>query len=177
VAATIEKFQEQLAAGAEHPLCGRPAVCVTMIEGGVGINTVPDRATISIDRRIGPGESPLDAYAQLIAYIAEHTDKGDAKIEHDPPFMKSHGLSDAHNGTVARWLVELVSRQGRPSKTCGAPYGTDGAAIGVVGVPTVVFGPGSVRQAHTADGFIDVAELKLGTDLFERIANEGLRGD
>lgn len=174
VAATIEAFQQHLAAGAEHSLCGRPAVCVTTIEGGVGINTVPDRATISIDRRIGPGESPLDAYAQLVAYIAEHTDLGDAQIHHDPPFMKSHGLSDAHNWPIARRLVELVSISGRTSKTCGAPYGTDGAAIGAMGVPTVVFGPGSVRQAHTEDEFIEVAELRLGADLFERIARAGL---
>ncbi|MGE3241152.1 MAG: M20 family metallopeptidase [Pirellulales bacterium] len=176
IAATIEKFQRQLAAGAEHPLCGRPAVCVTTIAGGVGINTVPDRATITIDRRIGPGESPLDAYAQLVTYVAEHTELGDAQLQHDPPFMKSHGLSDAHNRAVAERLVQLVSNNGRPSKTCGAPYGTDGAAIGAVGVPTVVFGPGSIRHAHMADEFIEVAELQLGADLFERIARGGLSG-
>lgn len=38
----------------EHPLCGRPSVCVSTIHGGVGINTVPERATIEIDRRLGP---------------------------------------------------------------------------------------------------------------------------
>ena len=55
------------------------------------------------------------------------------------------------------------------------PYGTDAAAIAAAGVPTVVFGPGSIRQAHTADEFIDLSELKRGADLFEAIAQDGLR--
>ena len=55
------------------------------------------------------------------------------------------------------------------------PYGTDAAAIAASGVPTVVFGPGSIRQAHTADEFIEVDELQRGTDLFYRIAQDGLR--
>ena len=50
-----------------HPLCGRPSVCVSTIHGGVGINTVPERATIEIDRRLGPDEQPETAYDDLIA--------------------------------------------------------------------------------------------------------------
>ena len=81
VAAAIEKYQQQLADREPHPLCGRPAVCVTTIQGGVGINTVPDRVTISIDRRIGPGESPEAAYADVVDYVAEHAELGDARLD------------------------------------------------------------------------------------------------
>ena len=175
VAEAVEAYQKQLAAGREHPLCGSPAVCVTTIEGGVGINTVPDRATISIDRRIGPGESPASAFADLVRYIAQHASVGVARLDHDPPFMKSSGLSDANNGPLAERLVQLVRAAGRVSELVGAPYGTDAAAIGASDVPTVVFGPGSVRQAHTADEFMAVRELELGAELYHRIACDGLR--
>jgi acetylornithine deacetylase len=175
VAEAVEEFQKQLAAGPEHPLCGRPAVCVTTIEGGVGINTVPDRATIGIDRRIGPGENPGAAFADLVRYIAQHASLGIARLDHDPPFMKSSGLGEAHNGPLAERLVRLVCESGRKSELVGAPFGTDAAAIGASGVPTVVFGPGSVRQAHTADEFIAVDELELGAEIFHRIACCGLR--
>jgi acetylornithine deacetylase len=175
VVQAIERYHRELATTEPHPLCGRPAVCVTTIAGGVGINTVPDEATISIDRRIGPGESPAAAFADLVRYIAQHANLGVARLEHDPPFMKSGGLADSNNGPVAARLVQLVCEMGRESERVGAPYGTDAAAIGAGGVPTVVFGPGSVHQAHTADEFIEVRELELGTELYHQIAVRGLR--
>ena len=53
VVQSIERFHAELSNTApEHPLCGRPSVCVSTICGGVGINTVPERATIEIDRRL-----------------------------------------------------------------------------------------------------------------------------
>ncbi len=173
VAAAIEAYQQRLADGPAHPLCGRPAVCVTTIEGGVGINTVPDRATISIDRRIGPGEQPEAAYADVVRYVAEHAELGSARVEHDPPFMTSSGLAGADNGPLAEQIARLVRDTGRESRIVGAPYGTDAAAFAVVGVPAVVFGPGCVAQAHTADEFIEVSELELGTELYYRLASGG----
>ena len=177
VAEVIEDYQKTLADGPAHPLCGRPAVCVTTIQGGVGINTVPDRATISIDRRIGPGENPEAACNDLVRYVAEHANLGLARLDHDPPFMKSSGLSDVLNRPLAERLTRLVRQAGRDSECVGAAYGTDAAAIGKAGVPTVVFGPGSMRQAHTEDEFIEVAELNLGTELFHSIALERLISD
>jgi acetylornithine deacetylase len=174
VAQAIEAYQARLAAGPEHPLCGRPAVSVTTIHGGVGINTIPDRTTVTIDRRVSPGENPSDAYADVVRFVAEHAELADARVEHEPPFMKSFGLSDAHNRQLAARLAQLVQSTGRACQQLGAPWGTDGAAFSAAGVPTVVFGPGSVHQAHTADEFIDIAELTRGTDLFEQIARGGL---
>ena len=58
----------------------------------------------------------------------------------------------------------------------GVPFGTDAGALAEVGVPVVVFGPGSIAQAHTVDEYIDVGELELASEIFYRIASKGLRG-
>jgi acetylornithine deacetylase/succinyl-diaminopimelate desuccinylase-like protein len=175
VVQAIEQYHRELAASArEHPLCGRPSVCVSTIHGGVGINTVPDRATIEIDRRVSPGEDPAAAYSDLISYVATHADIGPGHVIHDPPFMKSAGLSDATNRLLAERLAGIVRRDWHSSQLLGVPYGTDAAAISTAGVPTVVFGPGSIRQAHTADEFMATAELQIATQIFQRIAEAGL---
>jgi len=175
VVQAIERYHtSELASAAEHPLCGRPSVCVSIIRGGVGINTVPDRATIEIDRRIGPNDSPTAAYDELVRYIAEHADLGRCQIEHDPPFMQSLGLSDEHNSALAERLAKVVRNHGQPCELIGVPYGTDAAAHSAAGVPTIVFGPGSIDQAHTADEFIAVDELEFATEIFYRIACQGL---
>jgi len=172
----IEQYHKRLAvSGPEHPLCGRPSVCVSTIHGGVGINTVPERATIGIDRRLGPSETPAKGYDELVSYLAANANVGECRVEHEPPFMQSPGLSDASNAELAQRVIELVSKRGRPSAISGAPYGTDAAAIAAGGVPTVVFGPGSIDQAHTADEFIVVKELKFGAEVFYDIACRGLR--
>jgi acetylornithine deacetylase/succinyl-diaminopimelate desuccinylase-like protein len=171
----IERFHKELSSsGPEHPLCGRPSVCVSTIRGGVGINTVPERATIEIDRRLAPNVPPTAAYEQLIGYVAKNADVGRCRIEHDPPFMQSMGLSDQNNRPMAERLTGLIRQHGREGMVCGAPYGTDAAAISAAGVPTVVVGPGSIDQAHTADEYIAIEELKLGAEIFYDIACKGV---
>lgn len=110
-------------------------------------------------------------------YVAEHANLGRAEVSHDLPLMKSSGLADGVNRPLAERIVQLVEHSGRASKIVGAAYGTDAAAIGAAGVPTVVFGPGSMQQAHTEDEFIDISELELGTELFHRLASERLLSD
>jgi acetylornithine deacetylase len=141
----------------------------------VGVNTVPERATIEIDRRLGPDEPPETACAQFVDYVAQHADIGRCRVKHDPPFMQSGGLSASQNKATAERLVRIVGEHGRRSELVGVPYATDAPAIAETGVPTVVFGPGSIDQAHTADEFIALEELRLGADIFFKIATTGLR--
>jgi acetylornithine deacetylase len=172
---TIERHHLELSRRARaHPLCGRPSVCVSTMHGGVAINTVPERATIEIDRRLAPAENPHAAYEALIRHIADCAEVEGCQIQHDPPFMQSVGLSDDANRGVAERVAGIVREHGRSSELVGAPFGTDAAAISAAGVPTVVFGPGSIEQAHTADEFIAIEELQLATEIFYRIARDGL---
>jgi acetylornithine deacetylase len=89
--------------------------------------------------------------------------------------MQSCGLSDRQNQALAKSLAARVQKHGHHSEIVGVPYATDAAAIAATGVPTVVFGPGSIFQAHTADEFIDVDALQLATNIFHQIAREGLQ--
>jgi acetylornithine deacetylase len=172
----VERCHRELSSDAPaHPLCGRPSVCVSTIRGGVGINTVPERATIEIDRRLAPGESPEIAYQALIQFVAGHADSGHCRVEHDQPFMQSKGLVDDANRPLAERLARLVRGHGAESSLAGARFGTDAAAMADTGAPAVVFGPGSIDQAHTADEFIAIDELCLAAEIFYDIACLGLR--
>jgi acetylornithine deacetylase len=168
---SIEGYHARLRDTAtEHPLCGRPSVCVSTIHGGVGINTVPEQATIEIDRRCGPDDRPAEAYRQLVDHITATADVGRCRVEHDPPFMDSNGLSDRNNRPFAERVARLARKSGRDAAIVGVPYGTDAAALSAAGVPTIVFGPGSIAQAHTADEFIEIEQLEGGAEMFHRIA-------
>jgi len=51
---------------------------------------------------------------------------------------------------------------GRP---IGVPYGTDAPHYAATGCPTVVFGPGSINQAHTADEWLDIEQLRTASEI------------
>lgn len=63
-----------------HPAVGHPVLSVNMIEAGVAHNVVPGDATISIDRRLIPGEDKESAVADIRAKL-------DAVAAEDPDFV------------------------------------------------------------------------------------------
>ncbi len=54
----------------------------------------------------------------------------------------------------------------------GVPYGTDAAVLSAAGAPCVVFGPGSIAQAHTADEWISLDELAAASEILVRFARQ-----
>ncbi|HIZ79299.1 MAG TPA: M20/M25/M40 family metallo-hydrolase [Candidatus Lachnoclostridium stercorigallinarum] len=43
------------------------------------------------------------------------------------------------------------------------------------GVPTLVFGPGSLDQAHTVDEYVSIKEMEESTEFFYQLAKEILQ--
>jgi acetylornithine deacetylase len=47
-------------------------------------------------------------------------------------------------------------------------YFCDAAVLASGGIPSVVFGPGDIAQAHTADEWISLAQLERGKEMLLR---------
>lgn len=160
----LERYQVDVAPTlGQHPLCGKPTLSVGTISGGLSVNTVPDTCTIEIDRRLLPGEKPEPAYRQVVEYVSEATGH-DPAVEHQKPFLIGFGLADNVNGPVAERMCAAARAAGISSESVGVPYGTDAAAFGAAGVPSIVFGPGSIDQAHTADEWLALDQLALASE-------------
>lgn len=168
----IERYyQEVIPTLAGHPRCGQPTVCASTIQGGVSVNTVPSHVEIEIDRRLVPGEDAEAAYQGLIDYIAEHAPV--TGIEHEPPYRVFPGLSDEKNGALAERMA-TIAREFEPAcKIIGVPYGTDAAVLAHAGVPSIVFGPGSIDQAHTVDEWLEIDQLKRAADIYYQFCRVG----
>jgi len=68
--------------------------------------------------------------------------------------------------------LQQVDDPAAPRCAIGVPYGTNAATISRAGVPAVVFGPGSIAQAHTTDEFITIAALERGAEIYRRFLIE-----
>jgi acetylornithine deacetylase len=165
----LERYQQELDAGPVHPLCGPASLSVGTIRGGASVNTVPDRATIEIDRRLRPDESLATAQQHLADYLAGQLGKA-FPLEWEPPYMHGPALSDQHNGPLSQRLAAAAREVSGRSERIGAAYATNAAFLAAAGVPTVVFGPGSIQQAHTADEWIALDQVQQAAEILYRFA-------
>jgi len=139
---------------------------IGIVGGGEWASTVLDRITADGRYGVRLGQSAAGAEADLRATVAaacaadpflrEHPATveitggrfGSARIASDHPLPV--GLADA---------VELVT--GRRPALLGEPYGADMQMFVNVGhTPCVIFGPGDVKVAHSADGHVPLDEVE-----------------
>ena len=53
----------------------------------------------------------------------------------------------------------------------GVPYGSDATKmVNIGGIPTVVFGPGSIDQAHAKDEFVALGEVTRAAAMLVKAA-------
>ncbi len=144
-----------------HPLLGSGSVSVGTIAGGTQPNIVPDRCEITVDRRTLPGESETATRREVAAFLRAR--KLQAKVSNVKlkPCMPLE--TDPRRPLVRQFLRSL----GR-ARPAGLHYFCDAAVLAGGGIPSVVFGPGDIAQAHTADEWISLAQLERARDMVLR---------
>ena len=159
---------ELLTRNPAHP-CGPPTLNLGTVRGGMGVNLVPDMVVLELERRVVPGESPQAARAEVIERIAAAC--GSARIEHDEPFLESAGLPAMADRSWFDRLVAAAGGRGVTAKQIAARYGTNASIYAAAGVPSMVFGPGSIAQAHTADEWIELAQVDTAADILAALVS------
>lgn len=158
----LDDHAQSLAVGSEsHPLCGRPALSVGLIQGGTSVNIVPDQCVLEIDRRLIPGEDPVRVWQRYRDELAQFPG-----AECDSPFLAAPSLGVYDSSDLADCMATAIQQSGRQAKRMGVPYCTNASTIESFGVPSVVFGPGSIAQAHTADEYVEVAQLDAAAEVY-----------
>jgi acetylornithine deacetylase len=170
VSALEERLLPRLEARA-HPLAGPALLTPAVIHGGVAPNIVPDRCSLSVDRRLAPGENPDAALAEIDELLDELRERGD-QITRQSPWALLDAVETAAGHPVVRVAEESVEAVlGRSVTAGGVPYGTDASNLsGIGGVPCVVLGPGSIDQAHTDDEWVGLDEVRKAAAIYAEMA-------
>ena len=145
--------------GPPHDLLGRPTCNVGVIAGGSGHNTVAERCTLVIDRRLLPGASAETAEGELRACI-DAIDDDDLRYDLEPLVHGEASELDVDHPFVGSMQAAVHAVLGQPAPVCGMRFTTDARFVrNQAGIPTVVCGPGEVAQAHTNDEWVAVDQL------------------
>ena len=164
MARIVDLFETDYAAALRkraHPLLGHPTINVGSIAGGSQPNIVPDRCRISIDRRTIPGETEARVRREIQSLLRKH--KLSARLLN----VRNAPCPPLETNSKLPLVKQFLASVGQ-AKPIGADYFCDAAVLASGGIPSVVFGPGDIAQAHTADEWISLRQLQQGTRMLLR---------
>lgn len=142
----------------KHPLLGHGTISVGTISGGTQANIVPDRCALSADRRTLPGETDQSVCREISALLRKNGLQATLSSGRLAPCLP---LETSPKLSLVRQFLK-VTGQPRP---LGVNYFCDASVLAAAGIPSIVFGPGDIAQAHTADEWITISQLDRATGL------------
>ena len=167
---------------------GAGTIAVTQIGSNAGsLNSIPDLCELIVDRRLTLGETEARAIAELQSIVNRERIRADVStLTYEMTTYTGYAASGRkyfppwllpEEDPVARRAMRAVERAlGAKPRTGFWPFSTDGAyTMGDRGIPTIGFGPGDERHAHTADEHVRVDDIALAARGYAQLAMEFLR--
>jgi acetylornithine deacetylase len=168
------RMEEELRAG-EQDARFDPAwttLQITQIDGGTASNVVPGPCWFGWEVRALPGFDPMRLDRRLKAFAAEHCLPAMRRIapEADVRIAATNQVS-AYAADGPSGIVPLTLKLAGQNKTYAVSYCTEAGLFQGGGAPAIVCGPGNIAQAHTANEFVEVAELEKCLLFLQRLAD------
>ncbi|MGC8779508.1 MAG: YgeY family selenium metabolism-linked hydrolase [Anaerolineae bacterium] len=167
------------------PVLGQGTAAVTHITSIAGSrNAIPDRCELVIDRRLTLGETEARALTELQQIIRREgiqaqirTAEFDAVtytgyVQHVRKYYPPWLLPE--DSPLVRTATRAVEHAlGVAPRLITWPFSTDGAyTMGVAGIPTIGFGPGEERLAHTTSEQVALADVARAAAAYAQLAQE-----
>ncbi len=163
-----------------HPVQGHPSIAVTDVAARTAsLNAVPDQFTIFLDRRITSNEPRDEVIAQIKGLIPDYL-QDEIHVEelfYDTPsytgfvfpvskFYPPWLLDEAHPLVQAgQATIEALWGERRPLGTWD--FSTNGTYwAGKAGIPSIGFGPGDEKTAHTLDENVPLDEVVRAAEFY-----------
>ncbi|MGH3939528.1 MAG: M20 family metallopeptidase [Pseudonocardiaceae bacterium] len=156
----VEELLAPLKADAQFP--GHPRLNVGHFVMAGHPGTVPGECLFRCDIRVLPGVERNDVFA--IYEAAADTVQRDSAVSilverYQGGGCQSHYIDPDHR--LAESVAQAQRATGQIARTLPFTGGTDARYFAMAGTPALVYGPGSLEQAHAPDEYVPVAELRL----------------
>jgi acetylornithine deacetylase len=166
----LDRYTAALEHRSPHPLLAFGSIHTGTIAGGTAPSVYPDRCEVQLECRTMPGTHADDVLAELDQIL-------DDVRRREPALRASLEVTLARSGTevavdsrVVTGLLDACRAHRLPADVRGMTAWVDAAYLNEAGIPAVCFGPGSTAQAHTADEWIDIAEIRSCAEVLETFA-------
>ncbi len=161
----FDTYNDELFARPHHELVGHGTFSIGVISGGEIMSTVPDFCQIEVDRRMVPGETAEQIEAEYRAVLDPlAANDVDFRYELEGPTMYAGVLDTPLDNPVVVAVTEQYASVAGATATVEAFTGSTDAPN--FGCPAVIFGPGSISQAHSLDEYVEIAEVDVAMRVY-----------
>jgi acetylornithine deacetylase len=168
--AELDRIDEQILPRNTHTLLGRGSLHASLIEGGTGLSTYPDRCVLKLERRTIPGERADDVIAE-IERACNAVRSRRSTFEANVRLLGAQGPSDVPaDAPIIRELAHAMEGLGETVGIEGMSAWTDAALLNDAGIPAICYGPGDISLAHAAEEFVPLTEIDRATEVLTAFA-------
>jgi acetylornithine deacetylase len=140
-----------------------------MISGGTAVNVLAREARVMWEYRALPDRDTDTIIARAVERartIAARYAKGAPEAAFETRLRAAYpGLKRDPNSPAVQLACALTGS----NELHAISYGTEAGLFQAAGIPAVVCGPGSIRQAHKADEFVELDQLNACTAFLRRL--------
>ena len=140
-----------------HPLLGRGSLHCSLIQGGTGLSTYPDRCTLDVERRTLPGETRETLRREVEGILRDLGAEADFEATYTHVFDRLP-LEVPEDAPIVQALDEALGSGARHEGVSGW---TDAKILDSAGIPTVLFGPGSEPEPGGEGGGLNLAHAAV----------------
>lgn len=171
-----EKLRSLTLTAAPNRYLSPPTLSVTTINGGRKTNVIPDHCSITVDIRTLPGQDHgeiLDRMRQIAGAVTAEAPAASISVS---PILDLGAVQGDIDAPLVGFAAAAAARFQAGDGLRGADYFTDASAFQALGDNIVILGPGSPRQAHQTDEYLDVeaylASIEIYTEILEKMTLE-----
>ncbi|MBI4257524.1 MAG: M20 family metallopeptidase [Thaumarchaeota archaeon] len=160
-----------------HPLLGPPYITISVIEGGLQRNMIPDRCKIVIDRRTLPKKDSVAIAKKEIEEVISEAKAEDPQLRISyNSILELEAMETDVNEPIVKNMINAISQAtGAVVKPTGFRAFTDAHFYSEnLGIPVVMYGPGRLQQAHSADEYVEISQLIAATKVYEHLITKVL---
>jgi acetylornithine deacetylase/succinyl-diaminopimelate desuccinylase family protein len=166
--ALLEEDVRRLAEWTPHPLLGRPTLNIGRIRGGSAVNVVPDHCLVELDRRTLPSENHDQLLSQFLCLGDRLRADGVARDFSLRVLKDSRPFTAPADSELVGRLAACCREAGGVGEAQGTSWFSDAGPLAAACREVAVFGPGRIEQAHTEAEYIELEQLRAGTDILGR---------
>jgi len=148
-----------------HPLMGPSTIVPTIMNGGYKGNIIPESCQVNFNARLITEHQGSESIQGWMKKVLERCRERDSEFKATLIFARGGTALDIpEESKVVQTMMGILG-----TKPIGAPYFTEGVTLTNAGIPTIICGPGSIDQAHSAEEYISLDQLDYGVKVFKEL--------
>lgn len=163
----LYELEHRWLATKNHPSLPRPTITLGKIQAGVAGTAIPATCDMDFDVEFLPEEYALDGTCKKVTGAdvkKEFTDAimraslADEWLSKHPPEIHVNQHVEPHSVSLDFELIRLLQKNDGNCIVSAFPAGCDARHLAQAGIQTVIYGPGSMADAHNVNEKVSIAQ-------------------